>query len=451
MSYRKARMVRESFEAQNAVTVDETLESDVSFINSDISDVELDTHFAEGEILIGDTDTVETLEDLPDTDDLATNVTRQLAVESIAKRWCLQTEAMLALPGPTKKKTFKETIVALWQRFIEWSGNLIKSMIDGFTNLFAVSTGLLKAADKNKGIIRELPDTPLNDKMLVVGPDNIAAISVDGKRDINIFMTGFAENVLTLQKDIQEWTVGNVDVATKYIALSVDNANGGVNRVEDWQHPFDNGKLISSVFFKKTESKLQAIGPKDADEEQFLIPIVGNDYIQVFKYSSIEHTAGEGEDIPYSVHGIRFISAKGEYSANHRDFHDIALDVRNLDQAYEYDTLDKNDLTKLNQNLEFLAKGLKRLEQDNKKVKASISKMHGDAKEAMKRTKDKEGTPESRATAKIANRQAREAIMITTASYRSISALTKNSAKGIIVLIKAACVSFKNAAVPEAA
>jgi hypothetical protein len=453
MSYKNRRMIKESFE--NPTIGDEIDYVEASLIQSDLSDAEVDAHFGEGEVLASDTDTVEKMEAAA-TDDVGSNNASILAVESIARRWDVQTprrlsrESMVPYTGPAgqhqgsdaskgdksdSKKGFRQIIVDLWERFLEWAEGIITSIAQGWKNLFSAGRSFEAASAKYSKRLKNLGSVKPDAKPKINGIDNIRVLSIDGDINPSTYVGSLPRDILQLQTDIADWLSGNLTIAKDYIELKIDGSE--IDRMDNKHKGSFKQMTLSSGFFKETKKKLKKMGPANAKEDQFLVPVMNNDFIQVFSYET--EYVNQDVTLPYGISGMRYISAMMEVTRHNQSVFDVSITGKGapITGVTFKSVMSPSELMHINSNLGELGKGLREVERKYTKVMGDVGQLKKDAKAKLTESRNTELDIRARGQAAIANRIAREAILSTQAAYRATTSMSKSAARACNLLLKA--------------
>lgn len=425
MKFRRSLMM-ESFQAEFD---NETPETNDQIINSVVSIDEADLLVEEGEDLANDSDLVtKTVEiDGVEGDELGEKA-RTLIVENFVNKWGVRTlnsESLVAYdekdtPPPSDSEggeSKKNWAIRLWERFLKWLDGFIETIKSKWREFTSSAKKYRKIHDKLKERLKKLGTNPKKVKEFKLFFNETLARLFYIDNDMTSFsivsdLPGFVKEV---SEDLSSWMQGNTSKTSHYIKLE-EGKKGRFTR-----EGFESLKQISGTnYFKSLNKKLKKIGPKDSKEEQFLIPVINNDYLQCFTYTE-EIKLDHGRTEETVVNGVRYV-AGGSARIKSDDIFIKDFDMK----VGATKALEVRDMITLLNLLDQQIVSLKNIEDNYSKVEKDIVKMRDETKRLAKELKSKSITDGERNNLISAHRVSREAVFSSQHSYRFIFNLNRN-------------------------
>lgn len=457
MKYRNKSLLTENFDDQTYTPDElETVSLDPSeTIRSEVSADEATVLVEEGEDLASDSDTVMgVMNTVTDTESDAAEAARTLVVEQFVAKWGIKkltTESLVATGksgstmgefkdedeangGKDKEGSKKNWLIRLWERFLKWLDGFIETVKSSWRSFTSDAKKYGKIHAKLAEKLKALGGNPNKKKDVAISLDSTLArlIYIDNKPEGIEMALDLPRTVKEVIDDLGKWAENNAAMMSGYIKLEPSGDKFTRKGYEGLKHMFGTG------YFKGIEKKLKKIGPKDSAEEQYLVPLINNDYLQCFSYVEKVQEDGVVQVTDTIVNGVRYI--KGEQprmsSGDGRNFPMFVAGIQ---------ALPVNQLIAFNGELKKLIDSLAVVESHYSDVTKSITKLRDNSKQITNELKSKDLSPGVRRHLESAQRVSREAIFSTQHTYQLSSNLTRNAVALIAGIIKLALTCWEPA------
>lgn len=292
----KQKMARESIEDENITGLSniepeqENLDAQLAELPND--EAGLDQLENDGETLADDFERTEALvEKAVDREAAGEEMSEEaiqqaeVATESIARRWCLNSrklarESFRRGRGMTKAAAegWKETLKDLYKRFIEWCKEVINRIKDLKLKYLNAGKSAVKRAEKYELAIRKLG---AKDKDEISGAF-VTKLSIDGKYNVSASIEAAKQASAGKVKS----AISALEAQAKSVEVYMTKAADGSDAT------FDNGASGKVELFGTASTKLSNLPQfEDATDKQRVMALPGNAYLQ----SGTKKLAGDAD------------------------------------------------------------------------------------------------------------------------------------------------------------